>query len=481
MPFQLLLPDIGEGVVEAEVQKWLVAEGDEVAEDQPLVEVMTDKATVTIPSPRRGRILRLMWKEGEIAKVHAPLVEIDTGEETSSAKSSLSPAGGAGRGEGATTRRSSEPAAASGSSEKAAVAPSSHSTAGGEGREGTPVRKALATPAVRAMAREMGLAIDAVTGTGPGGRVTKDDLEAARGRRNGHAPAVSSTSTPTAPPISTEAPTADATPSSTVAPAPRPSQPAGAAGEGGAGASPIRAARPSLATQDERVPLRGLRRKIAENMARSKRTAAHFTFVEQCDVTELVHVKDRMAGAAREEGVKLTFLPFVLKAAALALRKHPRLNATMDEERGELVLHRRHDLGVAAATDAGLVVPVVRDVDGRSLVEVAREVERLSEASRAGRLRPEDVGRSTFTITSLGALGGLFATPVLNHPEVGILGIHRIRPTPVAREGQVAVRDVMHLSVTSDHRVIDGHEAAAFAYEVIRLLEEPNLLFMQMA
>jgi pyruvate dehydrogenase E2 component (dihydrolipoamide acetyltransferase) len=216
-------------------------------------------------------------------------------------------------------------------------------------------------------------------------------------------------------------------------------------------------------------------------MARSKRTAAHFTFVEQCDVTELVRVKERMAEAAREDGVRLTFLPFVLKAAVSALRKHPRLNATMDEERTELVLHRRYDLGVAAATEAGLVVPVVRGVDARSLLDLAREIDRLSEASRAVRLRPEDVGRSTFTVTSLGALGGLFATPVLNHPEVAILGIHRIRPTPVARGGEVVVRDVMHVSVTSDHRVVDGHEAAAFAYEVIRLLEEPNLLFMQLA
>jgi pyruvate dehydrogenase E2 component (dihydrolipoamide acetyltransferase) len=281
--------------------------------------------------------------------------------------------------------------------------------------------------------------------------VTKDDLEAARGRRNGHAPAATATATPT---TTTTASTSTSTTTST---------------------------RARDLGEDERVPLRGLRRKIAENMARSKRTAAHFTFVEQCDVTELVRVKERMAGAAKGEGVKLTFLPFVLKATALALRNHPRLNATMDEERGELVLHRRHDLGVAAATDAGLVVPVVRDVDERSLVELAREIERLSEASRAGRLRPEDVGRSTFTVTSLGALGGLFATPVLNHPEVGILGIHRIRPTPVARDGQVVVREVMHVSVTSDHRVVDGHEAAAFAYEVIGLLEEPNLLFMQMA
>jgi pyruvate dehydrogenase E2 component (dihydrolipoamide acetyltransferase) len=215
-------------------------------------------------------------------------------------------------------------------------------------------------------------------------------------------------------------------------------------------------------------------------MARSKRTAAHFTFVEQCDVTELVRVKDRMAAAAREEGVKLTFLPFVLKAVVEALRRHPRLNATMDEERGELVQHGRYDLGVAASTEAGLTVPVVRGVDRRSLLDVAKELERVSAAAKAGQLRPDDVGRSTFTVTSLGALGGLFATPVLNHPEVGILGVHRIRPTPVVREGAVVVRDVMHLSVTSDHRVVDGDEAARFAYEVIRMLEAPELLFLRL-
>jgi pyruvate dehydrogenase E2 component (dihydrolipoamide acetyltransferase) len=238
---------------------------------------------------------------------------------------------------------------------------------------------------------------------------------------------------------------------------------------------------PAAPAGDERIPLRGLRKRIAENMARSKRTAAHFTFVEQCDASELVRLKERFAAAARDEGVRITFLPFVLKAAVAALRKHPRMNATMDEERGELVLHRRYDVGVASATDAGLVVPVVRGVDRLSLLDLARELGRLAAATKEGRVRPEDVGRSTFTVTSLGALGGLFATPVLNHPEVAILGVHRIRPTPVARDGAVVVRDVMHVSVTSDHRVVDGHEAAAFAYEVIRHLETPDLLFLRMA
>jgi pyruvate dehydrogenase E2 component (dihydrolipoamide acetyltransferase) len=429
MPFQLELPDIGEGVVEAEVQQWFVAPGDEVEEDQPLVEVMTDKATVVIPSPRRGRVVRLFWKVGDIAKVHAPLVELATGTEPEATEATRAP--GNARPPSAVSRPERSPAA------EEAAAP----------------RKALATPAVRAMAREMGIAIDGISGSGPGGRVTKDDVEAARGRRNGHSEMPGSTST--------ESPTATSTPTATPT-----TTPATGAGAG---------------APDERIPLRGLRKRIAEHMARSKRSAAHFTFVEQCDVSELVRVKERIAEAARGEGARVTFLPFILKAAVAALRKHPRLNATMDEERGELVLHRRYDLGVASATDAGLVVPVVRGVDRLSLLDLAREIERLSAATKAGEIRPEDLGRSTFTVTSLGALGGLFATPILNHPEVAILGIHRIRPTPVARGGEVVVRDVMHVSVTSDHRVVDGHEAAAFAYDVIRHLENPDLLFMRMA
>jgi pyruvate dehydrogenase E2 component (dihydrolipoamide acetyltransferase) len=424
MAYQLELPDIGEGVVEAEVQKWFVAPGDDVEEDQPLVEVMTDKATVVIPSPRRGRILRLFWKEGEIAKVHAPLVEMDVDGVAAGRPAPASRTGTA-------PEARPEPARAAAPAGATAVGP-----------QGAPA-KALAAPAVRALAREMGLDLQEVPGTGPGGRVTREDLAAYRGG-NGHAPAPAAASVKAAP-------------------------------------APAAARSPAPPAADERIPLRGVRRKIAENMARSKRTAAHFTFVEQADVTELVRLKDRMAAAAREEGVKVTFLPFVLKATVEALRKYPRLNASLDEERQEIVLKARRDLGVASSTEQGLVVPVVRGADRLSLLDLAREIERLAADAKAGRLRPEDVGGSTFTVTSLGALGGLFATPVLNHPEVGILGIHRIRPTPVARDGQVVVRDVMHVSLTSDHRVVDGHEAAAFTYEVIRALEDPTRLFLRMA
>lgn len=400
MAFELELPDIGEGVVEAEVQQWFVAPGDEVEEDQPLVEVMTDKATVVIPSPRRGKVVKLHWNVGDVAKVHSPLVSLDVGE-----------------GAAAAPKPEAKPPAAARPSASAPPAPPPPTKG-----------KPLATPAVRAMARELEVDLAAVSGTGPGGRVTKDDL-AAHGR----------------------------------APAP--------------GTPSVR----QPAAGDERVPLRGIRKRIAENMARSKRTAAHFTFVEQVDATRLVAVKDRIAQAAREEGVKVTFLPFVLKAVSQALRRHRKLNATMDEEKGEIVLHGRQDLGIASSTDDGLVVPVVRGVDARSILDLAREIERLSADTKAGKVKPEDLGRSTFTVTSLGALGGLFATPVLNHPEVAILGLYRMRPTPVVRDGEVVVRDVMHLSVTCDHRVVDGHEAAAFAYDVIRLLEDPDLLLANMA
>ncbi|HET9553986.1 MAG TPA: dihydrolipoamide acetyltransferase family protein [Anaeromyxobacteraceae bacterium] len=423
MTYKLELPDIGEGVVEAEIQKWFVAEGDLVAEDQPLVEVMTDKATVVIPSPKKGRVLRRFHAEGEVARVHAPLVELEV--EAGAAPGKANGASGPAATKAATSPSmaapSPRPSPPVGEREEivAAAAPSTLER-----------RKALAAPAVRALARELGVDINGVAGTGPGGRVTKADL----------APR---------PPLAAVPP----------ATALAPGQPA---------------------LLEERVPLRGVRKRIAERMALSKRTAAHFTFVEQCDATELVRLKDRMAEGARAEGVKLTFLPFVVKAVVAALQAFPKLNASLDDAAGEIVLKRHYDIGIASATENGLLVPVVRGADTRSLLDLAREIERLTADAKAGRARPEDQGHSTFTITSLGALGGLFATPVLNHPEVGILGLHRIRPTPVVRDGQVVVRDVMNVSVTSDHRVVDGHEAAAFCYRVIQYLEDPNLLFLRM-
>ena len=413
MAYQLTLPDIGEGVVEAEVQQWHVAPGDRVVEDQPLVEVMTDKATVTIPSPRRGVVTRLFYQVGDVARVHTPLVELELeATDVVLATPVLAP-----------PRAPAPPA----------VAPAP----AGAHAEPRPA-KALATPAVRAMARSMGVDIHGVPGTGKGGRVTKEDLAALREE----------------------------------GPAARPAN--------GAVRAPVPPAPPPAEGKEERIPLRGLKKRIAEQMARSKRTAAHFTFVEQADVTELVRVKHRVADAAKRDGVKVTYLPFIVKATVAALKKHPTLNASLDDERNELVLKHHYDLGIASATADGLTVPVLRRADQLSLVDVAREIERLARDSKAGQTRPEDVGRGTFTITSLGTLGGLFGTPVLNYPEVGILSVHRIRPTPVVRDGQIVIRDVLHVAVTGDHRVVDGQAISSFTLQVVKYLEDPSLLFMEM-
>lgn len=454
MPYTLELPDIGEGVVEAEIVKWFVAEGDEVVEDQPLVEVMTDKATVTIPSPKRGRVVKRCWQEGQIAKVHSALIEIEVSAAGTAAPKATPPST-------PTATPTATPAATRtatpASTPTATPTATPASTPAVARAAGT---RALATPAVRALARELEVDLQQVAGSGEGGRVTKQDLHSHGGRP----PA------PASPPVRAPARLAPAAPAAPAAPPAVAIPPA-----------EERRAVPRVARgTDERVPLRGVRRKIAEKMALSKRTAAHFTFVEQCDMTELVRLKDRLAPGARAEGVKLTFLPFVVKAVVAALQAHPKLNAELDDAAGEIVIKKHWDIGVAAATDQGLLVPVIRGADTRSLLDIAREIDRLSSEAKAGKARSEDHGHSTFTISSLGALGGMFATPVLNHPEVGILGIHRMRPTPVVRDGQVVVRDVMHVSVTSDHRVVDGHEAAAFCYEVIRFLEEPGLLFMRL-
>ncbi|HEX7488980.1 MAG TPA: dihydrolipoamide acetyltransferase family protein [Anaeromyxobacteraceae bacterium] len=433
MVFKFILPDIGEGVVEAEVQQWFVKPGDHVVEDQPLVEVMTDKATVTLPSPRRGTVTRLLCEVGQLAKVHEPILEMFEDVRPSQEPSVMAPAEDAslspeGRGSG---RGSAE----------------SFPLSSGAGERGG-ARKALAAPAVRALARQLGIDLGALHGSGPGGRVTKEDLNHAR---NGHA----------APAGGAAAATAPQRPAPFAAQIPE------------AGEAPVQHG-------DEVVPVRGIRRRIAERMAQSKRTAAHFTFVEQVDVTDLVKVKDRIAEKAREEGVKVTFLPFIMKAVVAALKKHPWLNAVLDEGRGEIRLRRDYHIGIASATEHGLTVPVVRHADRLSLMSLAREIERLSADTKAGKARPEDMGGSTFTITSLGARGGLFATPIINFPEVGILGVHRIRPTPVVRDGQIVARDVMNVSLSFDHRVVDGHVGAAFTYTVISYLEEPDLLFMDM-
>jgi pyruvate dehydrogenase E2 component (dihydrolipoamide acetyltransferase) len=342
MAYELKLPDLGEGLTEGEVARWLVQEGQEVLEDTPLVEIQTDKATVEIPSPAAGRIARILVAEGEVVPVGTLLVVIGDGAVETPAQPAAQP------------------------------------------------ERVRATPLIRKLAQELGVDLAAVAGTGPQGRITENDVLAATG-----APA-----------------------------------------------------------EGRREPLRGVRRQIAQHLTTSHREIPAVTYVEECDFT----------------GVDLSLLvPEVLKATALSLREFPELNARLD---GDAILYLdRYDLGLAVQTDEGLVVPVVRDCDTASLDELAAEARRLADGARAGSLKPEELRGSTFTVTSAGKLAGLFATPLINHPEVAILGVHRIAPRPVVRDGEIAVRQIGNLSVTFDHRVVDGARAAAFVLALIERLE----------
>lgn len=364
MAYEFRLPDLGEGLTEAEIASWLVAEGDELDEDQPLVEVQTDKTTVEIPSPRAGTVLKILVEEGDVASVGAVIVVIgEAGEQLLRALDGGKQAG--------------EPA----SEPLVAVVPTD------------PAAAVRATPAVRQLAKELGVELVGLGGSGPGGRIVEDDVRAA----------------------------------------------ASAAGT----------------SQDGyRVPVRGIRRAIVEQVTRTHREVPAVTFVEECDFT----------------GVDLALLvPLAIHASSGALARFPELNARLEGD--DIVLFDRVDVGVAVQTEDGLVVPVVRGCERRTVEEIAGEVQRLADGARAGSLTAEELRDSTFTVTSAGKLGGLFVTPLVNHPEVAILGLHRIADRAAVRDGQVVVRKTGNVSVSFDHRVVDGARAAAFCLDVIAQLQ----------
>ncbi len=490
--FEFKLPDIGEGVTEGEIVAWGdgIAVGARVELDQTLAEVMTDKATVTIPSPKAGVIVELGGKVGAVLPVGAVLLVIET--EGAVGKAETPPVAAAVPAKPETAPAASvsakpetapaapvsakpETAPAASVSAKPETAPAAKvapepaiersapsaggpsSTAAGtipeelpgmqtrdvvDAPEGTS-EKPLAAPATRKLARELGIDLTKVSGSGPHGRVTQEDVQK-------HAEQAVARAQIVKPPV--------------------------------AAASPVSISSPVVAGKplEERIPLRGVRRTIFHQMARSKQTAAHFTFVEECNVTALKGLRERLRPLAEAEGVKLTFLPFIVKACAAALKRHPILNAAYDEVTDEIVVRYSYNIGVAAATGAGLMVPVVKGADTKSLLEVAQEIQRLSNDAQDGKIARADLVGSTFTITSLGAAGGLFATPILNFPEVAILGVHQIKQKPVVLDGHIVIGDVMLLSLSFDHRIIDGHIGAAFAYEVIRYLENPDKLMLEM-
>lgn len=429
MAVEFKLPDIGEGVHEGEIVKWLVKEGDTVQEDQPLVEVMTDKATVEIPSPSAGKILQINANEGEVVKVGSVLVVIGKEGEQPTTDGRKAEAAVVAQARERIDDMSVKAAAA----EKAITAPAT------KGR-------VLATPATRKLARELGMDIALVQGTGPGGRVTDEDVRRFAERKEVTPAPMIVAPTPT--------PTADR-----IAPMP----------------TPRRVAPDQL---EERIPLRGIRKRISDHMHHAKTSAAHFTFVDEVDVTELVKVREELKAVAERQGVKLTYLPFIVKACVASLRKHSYLNATIDHEKGEIVLKHYYNIGIATATDEGLIVPVVKGADRLSILEIAQEVERLATKAREKKIALEELQGGTFTITSLGALGGLFATPIVNSPESAILGVHEIKKRPVILDNEIAIRDVMLISLSFDHRLIDGHVGAAFAKDVKAFLEDPKWLLV---
>ena len=404
MAVELKMPEVAESVVEGEIGRWLVKEGDFVKRDQPYVEVLTDKVNVEVPCPEEGVLIKIVAQEGEVVKVGGVIAVI--GEK-----------GEAYEGAGTVKKAAPKPGSAPANAEPRPRAAAPSAVPG----------KVLAAPAVRKLAREKGIDLSRISGSGPHGRVRKEDVLAFAKAPIKPTPGVL------------------------------------------AAAGPL----------EERVPVRGVRRLTAQLLAKSKSTAVHTLHVDEADVTELVSLREKSKPLAAEKGIKLTYVPFILKAVVEALKRYPTLNASMDDEKGEIIVKHYYNIGVAVATDDGLVVPNLKAADQKSLLEIAAEIQELSDKARAGKLDLEDVQGGTFSITNVGSIGGLISFPIINFPEVAILGVHKIRKTPVVREDQIVVRSILHLSLSFDHRVVDGATVAMFTSEVIRFIEYPQLLLLE--
>ncbi|MBI5893787.1 MAG: 2-oxo acid dehydrogenase subunit E2 [Deltaproteobacteria bacterium] len=385
MPFDFVLPDLGEGITEGEIRKWLVKEGDLVDEHQTVLEIETDKAVVQVPSPKKGFILKIHIKEGGIANVGDALLTI--GDKTEEGK----------------------------------VEKKSHSVVGvlPEAEE------ILAAPAVRNLAKKTGIILENIKGTGAGGRITEDDVLKASG-----------------------------------------------------GFKDI--SKDSFGSI-ERIAIKGVRRSIAKNLLASMRTAAFVTGMDDADVTELWNLKEKEKKVALEKGIHLTFIPFFIKAVQHALAAHPMLNASVTEDGEEIIVKKYFNIGVAVDTADGLMVPVVKDVNKKTILELAAELQELSQKAKERKIKLEELKGSTFTISNFGSFGGTYATPIINYPDVAILGTGKISDRPWIKDGKIAIRKILSLSLTFDHRVVDGAEAAKFLNKIIHYLEDPDQIFIESA
>jgi pyruvate dehydrogenase E2 component (dihydrolipoamide acetyltransferase) len=438
MATDVKLPELGEGVTEGELVKWLVKPGDAVKPDQPVAEVMTDKATVEVPSPVAGTVKELKFKVGDVIKVENVLLSLDA----AAAGAATAP-----KEEKKPAAATPAPQAAKQQLTPAAQTPASsaamHAGASASASFYPPVAdsKVLATPSTRRLAREVGVDINQVNGSGLAGRVTREDVVVSSGGGNG----TESTTSFKGPQI------------------PRPSY------QGPAGAS------------EERVAIRGIRKKIAENMQMSKHIIPHFTLMDEANVTELVTLRTSLKEYAEKNQTKITYLPFVIKALIATCREFPAFNASIDDNAQEIVYKKYFNIGFAADTPNGLMVPVIKNADQKTTLEISREIVDLSKRARDGKLKPDEMKGATITVTNIGSVGGTYATPIINHPEVAILGMYKIQDRlTLGANKEVQVIKTMNFTTTADHRLIDGAVAANFLKSFIGKLENPSVLMMEM-
>ncbi len=468
MPKELLLPELAESVVEGEIVKWLIAEGESVEEDQPVVEVMTDKVTVELPSPYAGTLQKQLVKEGDVVAVHDPIAlfgddaegeqedvptqngEAESGEnvQAQEERSIVEPGSDKEEDDGDSLslfKASADDDTTPTYQVKRKGQAEDKAQTNGEVQATGPYGRVLAVPAARKLARELELDLSDVSGSGPNGRIRVDDVKA-------HA----------------ETQTQE---------------------------EPKRAPQPSSAPQrerisyktpqgyedlEERVPVRGLRRAISNQMVASHLQSVRTLHVDEADVTELSAMRERLKPLAAKRDAKVSYLPFIMKATVAALKKFPVLNSSLDEDKSEIVTKYYYNLGMAVATDVGLVVPVIKDVDRKSILELAGDIRGLATKAREGKLAPDEVKGGTFSITNIGTLGGLFSFPIINVPEAAILGVHSIKKRPVVLEDDsIVARQMIYLSMSFDHRVVDGAEAAMFTSYLIELLETPEGLLLE--
>ncbi|MDA8239647.1 MAG: dihydrolipoamide acetyltransferase family protein [Nitrospiraceae bacterium] len=412
MPFNFVLPDLGEGITEGEIRKWVVKEGDMVQEHQTIVELETDKAVVEVPSPRKGRVLKINKEEGEIVKVGEVLMTIAEEGEAVEKKKPVPEE------KPAEERKPVE-------KEKPEEREKSVSVVGVLPEEEEEEEVVLAAPAVRALAKELGVDLAKVKGTGPGGSITKDNVTAAAGPKEKKAEALY---------------------------------------------GPV-----------ERIPLRGIRRTIAKNLIMSQKTTAFVTGMNEVDITDLWDLREKEKRPLLEKGLHLTFFPFFIKAVIHALAEHPMLNASIDDEREEIIVKKYYNIGVAVDTPDGLMVPVVKDPAKKTILELALEIQDLSIKARDRKIKLEEMKGGTFTITNYGHFGGYFATPIINYPESAILGTGMISERPWVKNGRIVIRKILPISLTFDHRLTDGVDASRFLAKVTSYLEDPALIFIESA